>query len=334
MGPRGTARPHRLGVALILDPPATHEVQGLRRALGDRSLERIAPHLTLVPPVNVRAEGLASALDVLRGAASGQAGALELDLGPAGTFLPVNPVVFLDVSGPGSEALARLHHAVSAGPLLRAERWPWAPHVTLCDEAPLERAVAAVAALAEYRAAVPFDRVVMLEETDRRWQPFADACLGPPAVVGRGGLELEITEGRLLGPDGHAMLARQPEGAAALAAVVGRGVPAAPAASSVAGTAGDPGGPGPPQVVLTGRRDGGVVGMAVAWAEAMPGAPVHVLVLVDADSRRQGTGRALLVALEASLRRRGWAMERAQGHGPAAFFASCCAWGGEFEVAG
>ena len=228
-------------MALILDPPATHEVQGLRRALGDRSLERIAPHLTLVPPVNVRAEGLASALDVLRGAASGQAGALELDLGPAGTFLPVNPVVFLDVSGPGSEALARLHHAVSAGPLLRAERWPWAPHVTLCDEAPLERAVAAVAALAEYRAAVPFDRVVMLEETDRRWQPFADACLGPPAVVGRGGLELEITEGRLLGPDGHAMLARQPEGAAALAAVVGRGVPAAPAASSVAGTAGDPG---------------------------------------------------------------------------------------------
>ena len=270
---------------------------------------------------------------MLRGAASGQAGALELDLGPAGTFLPVNPVVFLDVSGPGLEALARLHHAVSAGPLLRAERWPWAPHVTLCDEAPVERAVAAVAALAEYRAAVPFDRVVMLEETDRRWQPFADACLGPPAVVGRGGLELEITEGRLLGPDGQGH-ARPPARGRRRS---GRGGPGAYrgaggvvggghrrralAARSAAGGAHGPAG-------RRRCRRGGGVGRGYA------GGPVHVLVLVDADSRRQGTGRALLVALEASLRRRGWAMERAQGHGPAAFFASCCAWGGEFEAAG
>jgi 2'-5' RNA ligase len=306
-------------------------VQGLRRALGDRSLERIAPHLTLVPPVNVRAEGLGDALAVLRGAASGQAGALELDLGPAGTFLPVNPVVFLDVSGPGLEALARLHRAVSAGPLLRAERWPWRPHVTLCDEATVERAVAAAAALAEYRAAVSFDRLVMLEETDRHWQPLADACLGPPGVVGRGGLELEITEGRLLGPDGRAMLERQQEGAAALGAVPAGGVMAV---SPVAGTGGGPARQGPQQVVLTGRRDGGVVGVAAAWSEARPGAPAHVLVLVDAQSRRQGTGRALLLGLEASLRRRGWAMERVQGHGPAAFFASCCAWGGDFEAAG
>jgi 2'-5' RNA ligase len=306
-------------------------VQGLRRALGDRSLERIAPHLTLVPPVNVRAEGLGDALAVLRGAASGQAGELVLDLGPAGTFLPINPVVFLDVSGPGLEALARLHRAVSAWPLLRAERWPWRPHVTVCDEAPVERAVAAAAALAEYRAAVPFDRLVLLEETDRRWQPLADACLGPPAVVGRGGLELEITEGRLLGPDAKAMLESQQEGAAALRAVPAGGVVAA---SPVAGTAGSPGRPVRAQVVLTGRREGGVVGVAAAWAEAWPGAPVHVVVLVDAESRRQGTGRALLVGLEASLRRRGWAMERVRGHGPAAFYASCCAWGGDFEAAG
>ncbi|MGA3218788.1 MAG: 2'-5' RNA ligase family protein [Acidimicrobiales bacterium] len=315
-------------MALILDAPAAFEVQGLRRALGDRSLGRIAPHLTLVPPVNVRSEGLGDALAVLRKAASGQAGALELDLGPAGTFVPVNPVVFLDVSGPGLEALARLHRAVSAGPLLRAERWPWRPHVTLCDEAPVERAVAAAAVLAEYRAAVSFDRLVMLEEGDRRWRPLADASLGPAAVVGRGGLELEITEGRLLGPDGRAMFERQPEGAAALGTMPAGGGIAVPPVAGVTG------GQGVHQVVLTGRRDGGVVGVAAAWAEAWPGGRAHVLVLVDTQCRRQGTGRALLVGLEASLRRRGWAMERVQGHGPAAFFASCCAWGSDFEAAG
>ena len=62
--------PPPLGVALVLDAPVACEVQGLRRALGDGSLQRIAPHLTLVPPVNVRAGGLDEALAVLRTAAS------------------------------------------------------------------------------------------------------------------------------------------------------------------------------------------------------------------------------------------------------------------------
>jgi 2'-5' RNA ligase len=297
-----------LGVALVLVPPVALEVQGLRRALGDGSLDRAPPHLTLVPPVNVRSDALEEALAVLRAAASGPHGALELDLGPAATFLPVNPVVFLDVSGPGLDALARLHRAVSSGPLLRAERWPWHPHVTLCDEAPLERAAAAVGALAEYRARASFDRVVLLEERDRRWLPLADARLGPRVVVGRGGLELEITEGGLLGPDVRAMLGRHP--------------------GTQAGTQAGP------TVVLTGRREGVVVGVAVAWAEPAPGGPAHVCVLVEEASRGQGVGRALVLALEASLRRQGWAMERVQGHGPPAFFAHCCAWSRDFAPAG
>ena len=52
---------------------------------------------------------------VLRTAASGQGGPLELDLGPAATFLPLNPVVFLDVTGPGLADLGRLHLAVRTG---------------------------------------------------------------------------------------------------------------------------------------------------------------------------------------------------------------------------
>jgi len=231
-------------------------------------------------------------------------------------------VVFLDVNGPELPALARLHGAVRAGPLLREERWPWKPHVTVCDEAPVERAAAAVTALSGYRAQVSFDRVVLLEETDRRWLPIADACLGPPAVIGRGGLELEITEGRLLGPDAMAMLERQEQAAGML-----RTLPAAERAGAVQAD-------GPGQVVLTGRREADLVGVAVAWAEPGPGAPVNVLVVVDVASRRQGAGRALLLALEAGLRRHGWAMDRARGHGPASFFAACCAWGSRFEPAG
>ncbi len=167
-----------------------------------------------------------------------------------------------------------------------------------------------------------FDRVVLLQETERRWLPVADACLGPSAVVGRGGLELEITEGRLLGPDVLAMLERPGN------------LPVVPGALARAGPPGAVQSGDPGQVVLTGRREGAVIGVAVAWAEPGPGGPAHVLVMVDEASRRQGAGRALLLALEAGLRRRGWATGRAWGHGPAAFFAACCAWGSRFEPAG
>ena len=71
---------HRLGVVLLLDPPVATEVDGLRRALGDGALGRIAPHITLGPPVNVADRDLAGALAVVREAASATS-PLRLKLG-------------------------------------------------------------------------------------------------------------------------------------------------------------------------------------------------------------------------------------------------------------
>src|SRR5687768_11841471 len=89
----------RLGVALLVPPPARDEVDGLRRALGDPALPRIPAHLTLVPPVNVREEAVPDALHVLRDAAADTPASLRLTLGPPGTFLPDNPVLYLRVGG-------------------------------------------------------------------------------------------------------------------------------------------------------------------------------------------------------------------------------------------
>ena len=89
----------RLGVVLLIPPPIAHEVDGLRRALGDGFLGRVAPHVTLIPPVNVREDDLSAALAVVRGAAA-STGPLTLELGPVETFLPVNPVVYLAVGRP------------------------------------------------------------------------------------------------------------------------------------------------------------------------------------------------------------------------------------------
>lgn len=298
----------RLGVALMLDPPEATEVDGLRKALGDPSLGAIGPHVTLVPPVNVREEAVPAAEKVLRTAAQAVAGPLELQLGPVATFAPASPAVYLAVGGAGADGLGRLHEAVLKGPLERPLRFQWVPHVTLSADSAPEVGQAAVAALGSYRATAHIDRVVLMEESARRWEPLADALLGRATVVGRGGLELEITEGRVFGPEGRALAGAE----AARRALNEWPVVARP--------------PDAGQVALTARRDGVVVGLAAAWSVPVPGAFVHAGVLVATDVRRQGIGRSLLAALEAAARSRGWVVGQACGHGPAEFFANCGAW--------
>jgi 2'-5' RNA ligase len=255
----------RLGVALLLDPPWSTEVEGLRRALGDSSLGLVAPHLTLVPPINVRSGDLGNALDIVRRSAAAAPGPLLLRLGPVATFMPTNPVVYLTVSGPSMASLRRLREGILAGPLLRPDRWPWVPHVTLADQSSPEQAEAALVALRHYQSEATFDRVVIMEQRERRWEPLSDAELGPPAVVGRGGLELEITAGRVIGPDALGLVE------------AGSGAQAPP----------------PEAIVLIGRRAGLVVGVAFAWQDGTVGAGVRVCVSVEAGARGQGVGRAV-----------------------------------------
>jgi 2'-5' RNA ligase len=215
----------RLGVVLQVDPPAATEIDGLRRALGDGMLGRVAPHVTLVTPVNVPAAGLGDALAVLRAAAAATPAPLRLELGPATTFHPVTPVVYLAVGG-DLDALESLRQQVVRPPLARTMTHPFVPHVTIADDMEVARIPAAVAALAGYRTEVTVDRLHLLRETPGRiWRPIADMPFGPPAIVARGGLPLELTTSRLLDPVAAALLAtgeprsREPGDAASPAAV-------------------------------------------------------------------------------------------------------------------
>lgn len=256
----------RLGVALLLPPAVAAEVDGLRRALGDGALGRIPPHLTLVPPVNVREDRLGDALAVLRAAASATR-PLTLAVGPPATFLPDNPVLYLAVGGDVA-ALRELRDAVFVEPLARTLTWPWVPHVTLADDAEPGRIAAALEALADYRAEVRVDRVHLLrEEPGRVWVPLADAPFTAPAVVGRGGLPLELVVTDAADPE--------------TAVLVGAGRP----------------------FVVSARRDGGVVGTA-AGATGAAEARLTTLV-VAAGQRRQGVGTHLLAAVESLAAERG-----------------------------
>jgi 2'-5' RNA ligase len=274
----------RLGAALLVPPPHDAAVDALRQAVGDGSLGRIPPHLTLVPPVNVREEDVDAALDLLRETAASR-GPLTVELGPPTSFLPDNPVLYLAVGG-DVEAVRRLRDLVFRPPLERTLSWPYVPHVTLADEGDPARLGAAMEALADFRLEVTFTRVHLLrEERDdegvRVWRPYADARLARPAVVGRGGLELTITEGAGLTPGHRALLDEWWKEHDSSHEVPWHEEPFA----------------------LTGSRDGEVVGMATGWTNA--GVAYLGELVVAPGVRGEGVGGHLLAAFEDLARRRG-----------------------------
>lgn len=300
----------RLGVALLLDEPVRSEVEGLRRAVGDPSLGRMDPHITLVPPVNVRAADLPDALARLRSAAADQPGPLLGTFGPPGTFLPDNPVLYLEAGG-DLERLARLRDAVFHPPLARSLTWPWVPHVTLGDGIPEERIRKGLDVFADYAAAAYFDRVVLLEEKrGRSWVAIADACLEPRVTVGTGGLAVEITRGRVLDPEVRALLGSDEPPEPRAAGEKGRAPVATPPVF-------------PHPIVLTARIGPEVAGAAAAWVD-LSGA--HVAVLVAEARRRQGVGGHLLAHMESAARAAGWDFEVLAAEGPAGFYESRSAW--------
>jgi 2'-5' RNA ligase len=258
-------------VALLLPSPLDAEVDGLRRAVGDGRLGRIPAHLTLVPPVNVREDRLGQALAVLRRAAAATR-PFTVSLGPPATFLPDSPTLYLGVTGAGRAEVAALRDRVFTDPLARPLTWPFVPHVTLADDASPERIAAALVALAGYRVDAPFERVHLLrEEAGRVWVPVADAPFAPPAVIGRGGLPVELTVTEALDPEAGAL--DRPHGAAPLA--------------------------------ITARTDGAVAGYAYGWCG---GDAAHVSALVvEAGQVALGVRRHLLAAFESEAAKRGCA---------------------------
>ncbi|MDP9069767.1 MAG: GNAT family N-acetyltransferase [Actinomycetota bacterium] len=272
----------RLGVALLLPPPLAAEVDGLRRALGDGGLSRIPAHLTLVPPVNVRHDRLGHALAVLREAAAATR-PFSLLLGPPDTFLPHSPVVYLRVGGDGG-AVGDLRDRVFREPLARSLTWPFVPHVTLADEAAPARIEAALTALDRYGVEASFDRVHLLRELPGRvWEPVADAAFTAPAVIGRGGLPLELSVSEHLDPE-----------AAALAA---RACPDAdPDPQGEAGRAERP-------FAVTARRDGRVVGAATGHTHGDQARLAQIVVAVS--ERGEGIGTHLLGVVASLAAERG-----------------------------
>jgi 2'-5' RNA ligase len=206
----------RLAVVVLVPPPVTGEIDVLRRALGVDDLDRVPPHLTLVPPVNVRGPDLDDALSIVRQAAADR-DVFTVEVGPITSFDPITPTIHLAVSDPEGR-LDQLRSAVFRPPLWRNVDHPFVPHVTLAEQAPLHRIRAATTALADYRAPLAVERLSVLQEQRgpdrrRRWRPIADVDVDGIRIVGRGGLPTELVTGTMLDPLAAAELGLEQEAA-------------------------------------------------------------------------------------------------------------------------
>jgi GNAT superfamily N-acetyltransferase len=261
--------------------------------------------MTLVPPINVAEVRLAEAEGIVRSAAAA-ARPIAATLGPLTTFLPESQVLYLAV-GPelATAAIEQLREAVFVEPLARALARPFVPHVTLVDGGEEGRLRSAAEALAGLLLDVTFDRLALLQEQrdedgTRVWRPLVEARFGGPAVVARGGLEVELEVGERLAHDARAWFEAAWDDHDR--ALTGPGwAPAEP-------------------VTVTARRDGVVVGTATG---ACRDGEAHLeRLIVDPSVRGEGVGGHLLAAFtsEAAGRGAGRVVLRAVAGGPAERF--------------
>jgi 2'-5' RNA ligase len=150
---------------LLFDHSTTAALDELRTSLGTNDLDRIPPHITLVPPIDLTP----GQFDQLRPSVANVAvelPSLQLVLGPAATFAPRTMTIHLAVGG-DLHSLDRLVDDLRVEPLPQRTRWPFVPHVTLREDAPGDLIERSLTSLAHVRFAVQLDAFHLLEHLPR-----------------------------------------------------------------------------------------------------------------------------------------------------------------------
>lgn len=183
---------YRIGLIHQFSEPHSRQVDGLRSALGGFGVGRVPPHITLVPPTNLHPRDIDAEIYRLRVLAS-ETEPYVLEIGPAGTFLPVSSVLYLSVLGGGVGQLAALQKRLASSKLYKPNSRPFVPHVTLLEPADQQDAEAALkvirAPLFEHHA-TSFE--MMVSPSQGYWEVSSDFRFDPRRKRYRGGIPLEI----------------------------------------------------------------------------------------------------------------------------------------------
>jgi 2'-5' RNA ligase len=165
-----------LGVAISVPVPWRDELSRWRQRVGDPQGGRVPPHVTLLPPTQVRSDRLAAIDDHLAAAACA-IGPFEMHLAGTGTFRPVSDVVFVVVAA-GIAQCEQLERRVRSGPLERETRFPYHPHVTVAHDIAAEGLDAAYEGLAGFDARFTVSGFTVFEQAEAGvWLPRRDFTL-------------------------------------------------------------------------------------------------------------------------------------------------------------
>ena len=130
-----------VGVVIAIPEPWVSELTDLRIRVGDALGKQTPAHITVIPPTPVKIADRTLVVEHLQQVAS-RMQPFRIVLDSTGTFRPVSPVVFVNVTE-GAHSLRLLEREVGTGVLDYPRRFDYHPHVTLAQgvsDAQLDRA--------------------------------------------------------------------------------------------------------------------------------------------------------------------------------------------------
>ena len=151
----------RLLVAHLLGGRARDVVDVLRQVLASSEIGRIAPHLTLIPPVNVARARVAELSRTLEEAVTTVA-PVQLSLSGIATFPPLRHVLYLPVHGDLAQ-LESLRDRCRVAEFAAHDERPFVAHVTVKSHASQELVASAPSVLGAFECPLTVDRVAILE---------------------------------------------------------------------------------------------------------------------------------------------------------------------------
>lgn len=181
----------RVGLAILFSERNSTYIEGLRLGLGGYGVGRIPPHITLVPPSNLYLRDIRNEIYRLRCLAA-NISEFELVIGPADTFHPTSPVLYLSIAGNGIETLNFLQNRLSS-PIYRLDDREFVPHVTLVDGIDEQHVIAARDTIS---SPVAVEKVngfaLLLSKAQGYWELSSDFLFDRVRKRAKGGLEVEI----------------------------------------------------------------------------------------------------------------------------------------------
>ncbi|MFC7491486.1 MULTISPECIES: 2'-5' RNA ligase family protein [unclassified Knoellia] len=164
------------GVSITVPEPHGSVLQQARERFGDPLARFIPPHVTLLPPTEIDATSLDAFEEHLAVVARSHA-AFRMTLSGTGTFRPLSPVVFVQVSS-GISQCELLETAVRQGPVERRLDFNYHPHVTVAHNLGEDQLDDAFDDLVDFRCTFDVASFELFHQTDDGvWRPLSSFSL-------------------------------------------------------------------------------------------------------------------------------------------------------------